>query len=114
LPENGFNVARALVGTESTCVTVVEATVRLVPSPPHRVLLMLGFSDLATAGDHVPLCDLHKPIALEGMAESMFHYMELKGASDTGRSMFPAGKGWLICEFGGDTKKRRRNVRAAS
>ena len=25
LPENGFNVARALVGTEGTCVTVLEA-----------------------------------------------------------------------------------------
>jgi FAD/FMN-containing dehydrogenase/Fe-S oxidoreductase len=103
LPENGFNVARALVGTESTCVTVVEATVRLVPSPPHRVLLMLGFPDLATAGDHVPFCDEYGPIALEGMADSMFHYMELKGKADTGRSMFPDGKGWLICEFGGDT-----------
>ena len=33
LPENGFNVARALVGTESTCVTIVEATVRLVREP---------------------------------------------------------------------------------
>jgi Fe-S oxidoreductase/FAD/FMN-containing dehydrogenase len=104
LPENGFNVARALVGTESTCVTVVEATVRLVHSPPHRVLLMLGFPDLATAGDHVPLCDEYEPIALEGIAESMFHYMELKGKRDTGREMFPDGKGWLICEFGGDTK----------
>src|SRR5665213_4537477 len=104
LPENGFNVARALVGTESTCVTVVEATVRLVHSPPHRVLLMLGFSDLAAAGDHVPFCDEHKPIALEGMAESMFHYMELKGKAATGREMFPDGKGWLICEFGGETK----------
>ncbi|HVA28881.1 MAG TPA: FAD-binding oxidoreductase, partial [Candidatus Baltobacteraceae bacterium] len=42
LPENGFNVARALVGTESTCVTVVEATVRLVPSPPYRAIVILG------------------------------------------------------------------------
>lgn len=103
LPENGFNVARALVGTESTCVTVVEATVRLVPSPPHRVLLILGFPDLATAGDHVPFCDEYKPIALEGMSASMFRYMELKGEPETGRSMFPDGSGWLICEFGGDT-----------
>jgi FAD/FMN-containing dehydrogenase/Fe-S oxidoreductase len=103
LPENGFNVARALVGTEGTCVTVLEATVRLVHSPPHRVLLMLGFSDLATAGDHVPFCDEYKPIALEGMADSMFRYMELKGESDNGRSMFPDGNGWLICEFGGET-----------
>jgi FAD/FMN-containing dehydrogenase/Fe-S oxidoreductase len=103
LPENGFNVARALVGTEGTCVTVLEATVRLVHSPPCRVLLMLGFADLATAGDHVPFCDEFGPIALEGMAASMFHYMELKGKTDTGRSMFPDGNGWLICEFGGDT-----------
>ena len=30
LPENGFHVARALVGSEGTCVNVLEATVRLV------------------------------------------------------------------------------------
>jgi len=105
LPENGFNVARALVGTESTCVTVVEATVRLVHSPPHRAIVIFGFEDLATAADHVPFCDEHGPIALEGMAASMFHYMELKGESERGRAMFPPGEGWLICEFGGDTKE---------
>jgi len=105
LPENGFNVARALVGTESTCITVVEATVRLVHSPPHRAILILGFADLATAADHVPFCNLHGPIALEGMAPSMFRYMELKGESESGRAMFPPGNGWLICEFGGDTKE---------
>ena len=33
LPENGFDLARALVGTEGTCVTMLEATVRLVESP---------------------------------------------------------------------------------
>src|SRR5580704_2675989 len=30
LPENGFDVARALVGSEGTCVSVLEATCRLV------------------------------------------------------------------------------------
>ncbi|HLJ83596.1 MAG TPA: FAD-binding and (Fe-S)-binding domain-containing protein [Candidatus Eremiobacteraceae bacterium] len=104
LPENGFNVARALVGTEGTCVTILEATVRLVHSPPHRVLLILGFADLATAGDYVPFCDEHAPIALEGIADSMFRFLELKGKTETGRSMFPEGNGWLICEFGGETK----------
>ena len=38
LPENGFNVARALVGSEGTCVTVLEATLDLVHSPPKRAL----------------------------------------------------------------------------
>ncbi len=38
LPENGFHVARALAGTEGTCVTVLEATVHLIDSPPCRSL----------------------------------------------------------------------------
>src|SRR5438270_404289 len=46
LPENGFHVARALVGSEGTCVTVLEATCRLVESPPSRVLLVIGCSDV--------------------------------------------------------------------
>ncbi len=104
LPENGFNVARALVGTESTCVTIVEATVRLVHSPPHRAIAIFGFPDLATAADHVPFCDEHGPIALEGMAASMFEFMRLKGESDSGRSMFPrAGMA--------DLRVRRRHER---
>ncbi len=54
LPEKGFNLARALVGTECTCVLVLEATVRLLPDPPHHTLLVVGFPDAATAADHVP------------------------------------------------------------
>ena len=110
LPENGFNVARALVGTESTCVTVLEATVRLVHSPPHRVLLMLGFDDLPSAGDCVPFCNGFGPIALEGMAESMFHYMEAKGEpTGADRALFPSGKAWLVCEFGGESAAEARD-----
>src|SRR5271166_2556698 len=54
LPENGFNVARALVGSEGTLAMVLEATVKLARSPPARSLLVLGYSDVATAADHVP------------------------------------------------------------
>src|SRR5712691_8418176 len=45
LPENGFHVARALVGSEGTCAVVLEARARLIPSPQHRTLLGLGFAD---------------------------------------------------------------------
>ncbi len=54
LPEKGFNVARALVGSEGTLATVLEATVRLVPSPPSRSLLVLGYPSVFEAADHVP------------------------------------------------------------
>src|SRR5213079_1184543 len=49
LPENGFDVAKALVGSECTCVMVLEATVRLVPNPAARSLLVLGYEDVYSA-----------------------------------------------------------------
>ncbi len=54
LPDaNGtFNLAKALVGTESTCVTVTEAKVRLVEGQLSRVLVVLGFADIFEAADH--------------------------------------------------------------
>ena len=105
LPENGFNVARALVGTENTCVTVLEGTLRLVESPPVRSIVVFGFQDIFMAGDHVAFCNTHHPIALEGIDASMFDYMHDKGMSTSGRAMFPDGGAWLIVEFGGDDKK---------
>ncbi|MGZ7040276.1 MAG: FAD-binding oxidoreductase, partial [Thermoanaerobaculia bacterium] len=54
LPENGFNVARALVGSECTCVIVLEAKCRLVHSPPHRTLVVLGYEDIYLAADRIP------------------------------------------------------------
>ena len=102
LPEHGFNVARALVGTESTCVTVLSAKLRLVHSPPARTLVVLGFDDIFTAADHVAFCNAHCPIALEGIDGSMFTYMHDKGMSTSGRSILPEGKAWLIVEFGGE------------
>ncbi|HET6274630.1 MAG TPA: FAD-binding and (Fe-S)-binding domain-containing protein [Candidatus Cybelea sp.] len=105
LPENGFNVARALVGTEGTCVTVLEATCRLVDSPPCRTLVVFGFADIVAAADHVPFCNSHGPIALEGLDQSMFDYMHEKGRSTRDRAMFPDGNAWLIVEFGARTKE---------
>src|SRR5207237_907839 len=49
LPENGFNVARALVGSEATCVVVLEAKCKLVYSPPVRTLLLVGYPDIFQA-----------------------------------------------------------------
>src|SRR5438046_4751337 len=64
LPENGFNVARALVGTEGTCVVVLEAKATLIPSPQQRTLVGLGYRDSFAAADHVPEILALKPIGL--------------------------------------------------
>ncbi|MGZ3710089.1 MAG: FAD-binding oxidoreductase, partial [Bdellovibrionota bacterium] len=67
LPENGFHVARALVGSEGTCVTILESTVNLVPNPPCRAVLVLGYPDVYQAADHIPQIVEYEPIALEGL-----------------------------------------------
>ena len=106
LPENGFNVAGALVGTESTCVTVLEATTRLVNSPPARSLLVLGYPDIYSATDHIPEILAHKPIALEGMDGKMIEDAKKLHLLPADISLLPSGGGWLLVEFGSDTHQQ--------
>jgi FAD/FMN-containing dehydrogenase/Fe-S oxidoreductase len=103
LPENGFNVARALVGTESTCVTILRARLKLVPSPPQRVLAMLGFKDIYTAADAVPEALRFKPIGLEGLDQELIDFIRQKHYHPEEIKVLPQGCGWLIAEFGADT-----------
>ena len=103
LPENHFNVARALVGSESTCVTVLEATVRLMKSPQHRQLVVLGFSDVFAAADTVPEILKHKPIGLEGFDNLLVDFLRRKQMAREDIELLPNGRGFLLVEFGGDT-----------
>jgi FAD/FMN-containing dehydrogenase/Fe-S oxidoreductase len=103
LPENGFHVARALVGSEGTCVTILEATCRLVESPPARVLLVIGWPDIYICADHVPQIMEHHPIGLEGIDDIMVNASRRKGVNLEGLALLPKGSGWLMVEFGAAT-----------
>jgi FAD/FMN-containing dehydrogenase/Fe-S oxidoreductase len=103
LPENGFHVARALVGSEGTCATVLEATCRLVESPPHRVLLVVAYPDIFQCADHIPEIMAHHPIGLEGFDDLLVYYTRTKGINPEGLALLPDGGGWLMVEFGGQT-----------
>jgi len=105
LSENGFHVARALVGSECTCVTVLEATTRLVYSPPARTLLVLGYPDVYTAADHLMEVLAYQPIALEGMDDRLINDVRRKGLHPEGLALLPEGGGWLLAEFGGETRE---------
>ncbi len=104
LPEHGFNVARALVGSEGTCVTVLESTLRLVKSPQFRTVVGLGFPDAFIAADAVPLVLPHKPIALEGFDRLLLDYTERKNIAPDGVKLLPPGNGFLLAEFGADSE----------
>jgi FAD/FMN-containing dehydrogenase/Fe-S oxidoreductase len=103
LPENGFHVARALVGSEGTCVTVLEATCRLVESPQHRVLLVIGYPDIYQCADRVPEVMAYGPIGLEGIDDLLVEYTRRKGINSDGLALLPRGGGWLLAEFGADS-----------
>ena len=103
LPENGFHVARALVGSEGTCATILEATCRLVESPPARVLVVIGYSDIYQCADHIPEILEYKPIGLEGFDDLLVYYERTKGINTEGLSLLPEGGGWLMVEFGAES-----------
>jgi FAD/FMN-containing dehydrogenase/Fe-S oxidoreductase len=105
LPENGLNVAGALVGTEGTCVTVLEAKVRLVHSPPARTLVVLGYEDVYSAGDHILEVLAHQPVGLEGIDDVLVNAARKQGLNPEALPFLPEGNGWLIVEFGGETSE---------
>ena len=100
LPENGFNVAKALVGTEGTCMIVLEAKLRLIQSPQHRSLVCLGYPDTFSAADHVPEILPLNPIGLEGFEGSIVDGLKKKNAPHL--ELIPEGRGFMLVEFGAD------------
>src|SRR6266496_1760899 len=104
LPEYGFDVARALVGSEGTCVVVLEATVRLIPTPKARTLIVVGFEDVFAAADRVPEVLAQRPIGLEGFDDRLVADEQAVGLYCHEKRLLPEGKGWLLIELGGDSK----------
>jgi FAD/FMN-containing dehydrogenase/Fe-S oxidoreductase len=100
LPERGFHVARALVGTEGTCAVVLEAKVQLIHSPQQRSLVGVCYKDAFEAADHVmEILELH-PIGLEGMEGSIIDALKQRRAPNI--DLVPEGGGFLLVEFGAD------------
>ena len=103
LPEDGFDVARALVGSEGTCALTLQAKARLVTSPRHRILLVQGYPDIFAAGDAVPEILAAGPIACEGLDEPIVGGLRERRLRLEDLGLLPAGRAWLLIEFGGDT-----------
>jgi FAD/FMN-containing dehydrogenase/Fe-S oxidoreductase len=104
LPEKGFNVAAALVGTESTCALVLEARCKLIPSPQYRSLIVLGYEDGPAAADHATEMLEYDPIAVETFDRRLVDN-ELKKGFKRHPELLPEGDGWLLVEFGGDSEE---------
>jgi FAD/FMN-containing dehydrogenase/Fe-S oxidoreductase len=105
LPDLGFDLAYALVGTEGTCVTVLEATLHLLDSPPARSLVVVGFEDIYQAAAQIPVARAFRPIALEGFDRVLVDDNKALGIHEQALQLLPEGHGWLMAEFAGETKE---------
>jgi FAD/FMN-containing dehydrogenase/Fe-S oxidoreductase len=103
LPEQGFDLAGFLVGSESTLVTVLRAELELVPVVKERTLVVLGFDDIAAAADAVPKIVEHEPIALEGVDHYLIRDEQIKGMNKQALEELPKGSGFLMVQFGAET-----------
>lgn len=103
LPENGFDVLRLLVGSEGTLGIVTRATVNLVRDPAHRVLVALGYDDIAAAGDDAKAVLSFRPTACEGIDSRLVDVVrERRGPQAV--PPLPRGAAWLFVEIAGDSR----------
>ncbi|CAA0128477.1 putative protein [Mycolicibacterium vanbaalenii] len=101
LPENDFNVARALVGSEGTCAIVVGATMRLVEVPSSALLLIVAYDDIVDAARDVMTILQYSPAAIEGIDERIVATMKARRGQDS-VSELPAGRAWLYVDLDGE------------
>jgi FAD/FMN-containing dehydrogenase/Fe-S oxidoreductase len=104
LPENGFHVGRALVGSESTLVTVLHAEIDLFEVPRSRSLVVLGYPDIAQAADVVPRVVRHDPLAVEGLDDTLISLEREEHLASDALDKLPEGSGWLFIQFGADSE----------
>ncbi|GAA3971586.1 FAD-binding and (Fe-S)-binding domain-containing protein [Gordonia caeni] len=97
LPEEGFDVARALVGSEGTCAVITSVTVGLVPRAQRTSLIVAGYADIVDAARDVPLLLRHSPSAVEGVDRVIVETMRVRRGADAVAEL-PAGSAWLFIE----------------
>ncbi|WP_067805693.1 FAD-binding and (Fe-S)-binding domain-containing protein [Nocardia beijingensis] len=102
LPENDFDIAKLLVGSESTLVTVLRVEIGLVPRPRAVALAVLGFDDIYTAADAVPLILPHHPAALEGIDHRLVQLEHSRHLAERAIQQLPDGRAWLMVQFDSD------------
>ncbi|MFC4377693.1 FAD-binding and (Fe-S)-binding domain-containing protein [Nocardia halotolerans] len=104
LPEHGFQVAELLVGSEGTLATVLRAELKLMPVVPETAMLVLGYPDIGAAADAVPAVLEHSvPVQLEAVDQRLTEFMRAKDLHVDSLALLPAGRGWLLAQYGGDT-----------
>lgn len=66
----GYNLTQLIIGSEGTLAIITEITIKLIPLPAHRVMLLVPFSSLESCARAVPA------IMNAGIIPSVLEFME--------------------------------------
>jgi len=73
----GYNLTQLIVGSEGTLAIITRITLRLIPLPPHRVMLLVPFESLEASAGAVPA------IMNAGIVPSVLEFLERDAISIT-------------------------------
>jgi FAD/FMN-containing dehydrogenase/Fe-S oxidoreductase len=90
-PDQPFNLARMIVGSEGTLGIVLEAKIALVPLPNAKAVLTIQFATLLEALEATPAILAHHPSAIEIMDGFILDNTKQSAALDRMRRTFIEG-----------------------
>lgn len=109
LDRKGFDVAKALAGSEGTTGIITKLTVKLVPVPKVKALAVLAFETVFDAAAAAAKLRLPGVATIEGMGGDLLGALRSKVGQEHAGENLPGNRkgieagGWLYCETGGDT-----------
>jgi FAD/FMN-containing dehydrogenase/Fe-S oxidoreductase len=105
--DDGFNLAKLMVGSEGTLAAVLEAKVALVDLPRAKAVLAIQFASLLEALEATPAILRHLPSAIEVMDRFILDNTKQSAALDRLRRTFIEGEpDALLCvEFYADARE---------
>jgi FAD/FMN-containing dehydrogenase/Fe-S oxidoreductase len=110
LTEGSLDLARLLVGSEGTLGLFTEATLRTLPLPGGRSLVMLGFDSLEAALRATHQVLEHRPAACELIERRLLTLMRGSDAASVATLVPPAVEAVLLMEFETETSQDARDA----
>ncbi len=102
LPENSYNVAGLLCGSEGGFAATLQATVALTALPAAKVLCVLGFDSSIASADCVPVLLRHDPLTIESINVDLVERLPAEVRAAAIKAGLTSGRAWLLVEMGGD------------
>ncbi|MCS1411418.1 MAG: putative FAD-linked oxidoreductase [Verrucomicrobia subdivision 3 bacterium] len=108
--KTGFDLHRLFVGSEGLLGVITEATLKLLPQPPFRACLSMGFPSMKVAAKTIRL--IFAKGFLPAAVEVADKFTLAAGAKRTGSRLFAGCQAHVIVEIDGQERSVRSDMRS--